>query len=340
MENKTISISTETIVKVIAILAGLIFIYLVRDVMALLFLSIIFTATLEPLINKMTKRSINRALSIAIIYIAIFLFIILAFFFLVPQLVNQFEDFIKNFPVYINALSSLFSGLESSASLYGINFSGNEFLQSIFSGIFHSGGKIFSTTVSVMTFFVSVLVIFALTFYMLVKEDGMNKFIISIAPQDNKEYIISLVERIKNKIGKWLGGQIILMLIIFVFDWIALSIFNIPYALILAAFAGILEIVPYLGPIISAILASAVGFLISPATGFTVLIVLTIIQQIESHIIVPQVMKKAVGLNPIIVMLALLIGAKLGGTLGAILSIPIATSINVFLKDLFKKRIV
>jgi predicted PurR-regulated permease PerM len=96
--------------------------------------------------------------------------------------------------------------------------------------------------------------------------------------------------------------------------------------------------VPYLGPIISATLASLVGFLISPVTGLIVLGVLTIIQQLESNIIVPQLMKKVVGLNPILVILALLIGAKLGGTLGAILAVPIATAINVVIEDLVDRN--
>jgi predicted PurR-regulated permease PerM len=133
-------------------------------------------------------------------------------------------------------------------------------------------------------------------------------------------------------------GQLVLMFIIFVLDFTALSIFHIPYALILAMLAGILEIVPYLGPIISATLASIIGFFISPITGLIVLGVLTTIQQIESHIIVPQVMKKAVGLNPVVVILALLIGAQLGGVLGAILAVPLATSLSVIIGDLVDKN--
>ena len=113
---------------------------------------------------------------------------------------------------------------------------------------------------------------------------------------------------------------------------------GVPYALILALFAGFFELIPYLGPIISAVPAVALAFLISPVTGFMVLGLYIAIQQMENHIITPQVMKKAVGLNPVIVILALLIGAKVAGIYGAILAIPVAAIISVLVSDIMKKE--
>jgi predicted PurR-regulated permease PerM len=124
------------------------------------------------------------------------------------------------------------------------------------------------------------------------------------------------------------------MIFIFILDFLALYFLGVPYALLVALIGGLLEIVPYLGPIISAAVATIVGFLVSPLTGILVLAAYIIIQQIENHIIVPQVMKKAVGLNPVAVILALLIGAQLGGALGAILAIPIAAVVSVFTSDI------
>lgn len=334
LERKTIDISTGAIVRTIAIILGLWFLYLVRDVLALLFLSVILTATLDPAIDWLGKKKIGRSVGIIIIYAALFLVIGLFVSLATPPLVSQFKSFVQNLPTYSETFARTFAGIEKYALSYGISFDSHEFLQSLTGNIFQSSGQFFGATIGVFTFFISLLVILALTFYMSVKEDGMNKFLVSITPQDHHDYVISVADRIKSKIGKWLGGQILLMVIIFWLDFIALSIFHIPYALVLALLAGLLEIVPYLGPIISASLASLVGFLISPVTGLIVLGVLTVIQQIESHIIVPQVMKKAVGLNPIVVILSLLIGAKLGGTIGAILAVPIATSIGVIVGDL------
>jgi predicted PurR-regulated permease PerM len=228
--------------------------------------------------------------------------------------------------------------MEQYANSYGVQFNSHELLQNTIGNIFQSSVQIFSTTAGVFNFFISALVVLSLTFYMTVKEDSMNGFLVSVLPEKNQEYAISVSNRIKYKIGRWLGGQAILMLIIFVLDFTVLSIFRIPYALIIALLAGLFEIVPYLGPIISATLATFIGFLISPVTGLIILGILTIIQQIEGNIIVPQLMKKVVGLNPVVVILALLIGIKLGGALGAVLSVPIATAIGVVVGDLVDRN--
>ncbi len=338
MNKRQIDISTGVIIRTIAILLGLWFLYLVRDVMALFFLSIILAATFDPIIDWMGRKKIPRSFAISIIYVLLFSLIGLLFSIIVPPLVGQFKEFTTNIPVYAEKLTATFSGFEQYAQSYGFAFDSHEFLRNTLGGLSQSSGSIFSTTVSVMTFFISILVVLALTFYMSVREDVMNKFLVSITPTAQHDYVVSLTTRIKSKIGKWLGGQVLLMLIIFLLDFAVLSVFKVPYALILAMLAGILEIVPYLGPIISTALASAIGFLISPMTGVVVLCVLTVIQQLESHVIVPQVMKKVVGLNPIVVILALLIGAKLGGSFGAILAIPIATSLSVFVGDLIKNK--
>ncbi|EKD58330.1 MAG: protein of unknown function UPF0118 [uncultured bacterium] len=339
MQNRNvIDISTGAIIRTIAIVLGLWFLYLVRDVVALFFLSVILTATLDPAIDWLSRRKISRSFGVIIIYIALFLIVGMFVSLAAPPLVSQFKSFAQNIPAYSSSLANTFAGVEKYAFSYGISFDSHDFLQNLAGNFFQSSSQFFGATVGVFTFFISLLVILALTFYMSVKEDGMNKFLVSITPQDHQEYVISVADRIKVKIGKWLGGQILLMLIIFLLDFIALSIFNIPYALALALLAGLLEIVPYLGPIISASLASLVGFFISPVTGLIVLGILTVIQQIESHIIVPQIMKKAVGLNPVVVILSLLIGAKLGGTLGAILAVPIATSIGVIIGDIVERN--
>ena len=137
--------------------------------------------------------------------------------------------------------------------------------------------------------------------------------------------------------GYWLQGQFILMLIVFLIDYIGLLIIGVPYALILALIAGLLEIVPYIGPIISAVLAFAITFLHDPVTGFVVLALFALVQQLEGYVIAPLVMKKAVGLNPVVVILALMIGAKLAGVTGIIIAVPVATAIGEVVNDLTKK---
>ena len=328
----------KTILKVTGVLLGLWILYQVRDVVALFFLSVIFTATLDPAIDRMQRRKIPRPVAVFIVYIVSLAVIGGAVSLLIPPIASQAKDFAINFPTYGDRLSITFSGIEAYAKSYGFDLNIMNVVRDSFGGAFQSSGRIFSTTVGVFTLFISTIVVLSLTFYMSVKEDGMKGFIGSLTPKSQRDYVISLTERIQKKVGRWMFGQIILMIVIFLLDFFALSLLGIPYALILALVAGILEIVPYLGPIISATLATLVGLMISPLTGVEILITLTIIQQLESHVLVPQIMKKAVGLNPVAVILALLIGAELGGTMGAILAVPIATALGVFINDLAEGR--
>jgi len=337
-EKRTVDISTSIIFRTILIILGIWLLYLARDVIAVFFVALILTAAIEPAISWFIKRKIPRQFAVLIIFILSFFIIGVIVSFLVPPLISQFRGFTEEFPLLLERLTSTFSGLEYYFESHGIAFSSQDFLANFGDRISQSSGEIFSTTVSVFSGFLAVIVILSMTFYLSVKEEGMQKFLAFVTPAEHQKYVISLAERIRDKIGKWLQGQLLLMVIIFILDYIALWLLGVPYALILAIFGGLLEIIPYLGPIISAVPAVALGFFISPLTGLLVLAAYIIIQQFENHIITPQVMKRAVGLNPVAVILALLIGAKLGGVLGAILAIPLTAAISVFIKDLVIKK--
>ncbi len=337
MIEKKVDISTGIIFRTILILLGIWFIYVIRDAIALFFIAVILTAAIEPAINWLQRKKIPRSFGVLIIYLIIFLIGGVLISFLIPSIANQFKDFSKDFPSYMERLTDSFSGLDSYTKSKGIDFNSEKFLKDLGGGLNYSSGKIFSTTVGVFSGFLSLIIILSITFYMAVIEDGMKKFLSSVTPARHKKYVVSLGDRIKEKIGKWMLGQLFLIVLIFILYYAALSILGVPYALILAIFGGLLEIIPYLGPIISAVPAVAIGFLVSPLTGLLVLAAYIIIQQIENHVIVPQIMKKAIGLNPVAVILALLVGAKLAGVLGAILAVPVATAVSVFLGDLMKK---
>ena len=334
---KKIDISTGIIFRAILIVLGIWIIFLIRDIVALFFVSLILTAVIDPGVDWLHKRKIPRGVGVMIIYSILFLIIGTAIYFFIPAIISQFNDFYQNLPRYIENLSNLSSGIKNFTQAHNITLGVQDILN-LGSNSTSLSEKLFSTTVGVFSGFVSVIIILSLAFYLSVKEDGMKRFLNSVTPEKHQEYVVSLAERIKIKIGKWMLGQLLLMLIIFIFDFLALYFLKVPYALAIAIISGLLEIVPYIGPIISTTLATMVGFLISPVVGLLTLAVFTAIQQIEGHVVVPQVMKKAVGLNPVVVILALLIGAKLAGVLGAVLAVPIAAAASVFVKDLMDKN--
>ena len=337
MEKRQIDISTGIIFRAVLIILALWFLYLVRDVIALIFVSILIVSAIDPAVDFLQRKKIPRSLGVSIIYLAIIAVISLSVSFLIPPLMEQFQDFSQKLPKFMQAIS----GFTDSFKFYlgNENTTGTQQAISGLGGEFSSlSGKIFTRTVGFFSGFISVIVILAMAFYMAVKENGIKNFIISVTPEKHKQYAAHLTEKIKVKMGKWMQGQLILMIIIFALDFIGLTLLKIPYALALAIFAGLMEVIPYLGPIISAIPGVIIGFTISPLTGFLAVLLYWLAQQFENYVVVPQVMKKAVGLNPITVIVAILIGIKLGGIFGAILAVPIAAAISVVTDDLMKEK--
>lgn len=337
LEEKTINISTGIVFRTIMILLGLWFLYFIRDIVALVFISIVLVAAMDPVVYRLHRRKVPRTVGVTIVYLCMIAVIGLIVFFLIPPLIQQFKEFSQKLPYIASSLESSIRGVDTFFQTQHIALTTQELLAQISSQLTTSTADIFSATIGVFSGFVSAIIILVMTFYMAVKEDGIKNFIVSIIPENHKEYAGSLVLRIQRKIGRWVLGQASLMFTIFALDFIALSILGVPYALTLALLAGLFEVVPFIGPIVSAVPAILVGLSVSPLTGLLVLVAYVIVQQFESHIVIPQVMRKAVGLHPIAVILALLIGVKLGGVLGALLSIPVATAINVFIGDLFEK---
>ena len=154
--------------------------------------------------------------------------------------------------------------------------------------------------------------------------DGVPNFLLAVLPAAYEKRAIALYTNIRRRIGRWFNGQIFLSLIVGVAVTIGLSLLNVKYSLILGIIAGILELVPYVGPIVSGALAVVVGLTTSSTLALYILILFIIIQQIESHILVPIVMKMTTALNPVVILVAILLGGKAFGVVGILLAVPAA----------------
>ena len=175
--------------------------------------------------------------------------------------------------------------------------------------------------------------IFILTLYFILDKDGIKKFLVSLLPIKQKTRVVTITNKVGQKLGGWLRGQLILAVAVGLIVYIGLTLMNIPYALTLAMLAGILEIVPIIGPIVSAVPAIMIAFTVSPATALMVTIFYILVQELENKLLVPQVMKHSVGLNPVTIIIIILIGAKLMGIIGILLSVPIASVVYVVLEE-------
>jgi len=315
------------------------FLFFVRDVLLIVFVALILASALDPWVDFMQKNKIPRGLGILIIYLIAVLIFAGTIYLIIPPIAVEVKNLSKDFPLYWEKIVGNIENFRTYSDSHGwtenIQGSLNE-LQSNVGALAGAAGGIFNTAFAFLGGIISILIVAVLTFYLTVEEHAMKRVLRSLVPVKHQPYVTHLVNRIQEKIGMWLRGQLILSLIIFLLSWLGLSLLGIKYALVLALFAGVTELIPYLGPFIGAIPAVFIALTQSPALAVGVVVVYVIIQQLENHIIVPKVMQKAVGLNPIITIISMMIGFKLAGVLGIIIAIPVATAISIALSDVLE----
>lgn len=336
-KNFTINISTSTILKILLIFFILLFLYLIREVMALIFIALILASAFDPWVDWFHQRKIPRGLGILAIYIILFTIISLSVVLLIPPITNEVKDIALNFPHYYDKIVEWYHKFQNLGN-FNNNWQSENNLTTLGNNLGSALSSLVNTVFSIFGGIISFFLILVITFYFSVEEEGLKRFIKTITPLKHQPYVMQLISRMQKKMGLWLRGQIILSLVIFILTFTGLSILGVKYALLLAFLAGILEIIPFMGPLISAIPAVFLALTQSPLKAVFVIILYFIVQQLENHLIVPKVMGKSVDLNPLIVIIVILIGFKLGGVIGALLAIPVATAVSVFLKDVFESK--
>ncbi len=335
---KTIEISLKTIWYTVFIVAGAWFLFAIRDILLLLFLAIILSSAIQPIVDKLEKKKIPRTLTTLSIYILALVVFFWFFNIIIPILGNELKELGLVLGTYFGNFNNIFSGYINMISNWNILDQLTTIKDSTSGGVAQLGANIFSNTVGVFTGLFKTMIVLSLSFYMIVKKDGAWGFVNNIVPKKYEKYTINLIKRIQHQVGRWMISQFILAGIIFVLEYLVLMLLNVPLALTLALLGGLLEIIPYIGPTISVIPAVLIGLTISPWVAVVIFLLYILIQQLENHIIVPLLMKKAVGLNPVVVILVLLIGGKLAGVAGLILAVPLTAAASVVWDDLVNNK--
>ncbi len=339
--DKTIQISTGTIVKTVLILFGCYLLYVLKDTVLVIIASLTLTAAIEPgnrfLMNlklPWVKFKIPRIISVVIMFAFVIGVVILFAAFFMPTLVNDTKQLLNSLPEYVTTID------EWSASFFGEDsaFSITEYLYS-FKDSFDTSSilELMSTVFGGSFNFVLVVV---LTFYFSTQEDGIAKFIEMITRAKNKNYVVGLWRRCEKKIGSWLQGQLLLGVIIGILTYLLLYIVGVESAMFLAVIAGVFELIPIFGLVLSLIPAVAIGFIEGGLSlAIVVFGVYMLIQQFENHLIYPLIVQKVVGIPPVIVIIALIAGAQLAGFFGVLLSVPVSAVLIELLNDWSEKKI-
>lgn len=336
--NRTLTdLSILSILKFFLVVVAIFFLYMIKEVLAILFIALILSSAFDSWVDKLERIKFPRWLSIFLIYVALVLAVAAVVYLMVPPLVAQFGQLVNNFPEYFSKLSNAFDSLKNFSAQQGLLASFDRGIVSIQNSLSSIAQSVFGTVFNIFGGMFSVFIVLVLTFYMTVEEGAMKRMIAFIVPNQHHEFSLQLINKIQTKIGAWLKGQLLLCLIVGVMTYIGLLIMGVDYALVLALVAALGEFIPFVGQITSGALAVFLAFTQSPIKGLLVLILYIIIQQLENQIIVPKVMQKAVGLNPVIILIAILIGAKVAGVVGILLAVPVATTINVLVQELWQR---
>jgi predicted PurR-regulated permease PerM len=327
---KNISISPSTVIFTTFFLLFLYFIYQISSILVLFFFGFITMVALHPFVRKLQiKLKLPRVLAIVTTYILVFLGISTMLGLLVPPLAKELYQFVRvfnlpwlqeeivNFSFNLNELSSLMEQLGSSVTtIYSV-------IVSTFSSIFTF------TTVLVISLF---LMVDRQRLHLRISWFTKNKQHLKTA----KEFIDSL----EYQLGGWVRGQLILMLVIGIITYVGLSLLSVPYAAPLALLAASLEILPNLGPTISAVPSIIIAMISGgPVMGLVVLIFYILVQQLENNLLVPKVMKDNVDVSPLISIMSILIGLEIAGVIGALLAIPVYIVIRSIYSTWFKDLI-
>ncbi|NTV44893.1 MAG: AI-2E family transporter [Candidatus Yonathbacteria bacterium] len=339
-KNISVTITTGTIVHAILIVLVCWWMYLLRDIVLVILSSVVLASAVEPATKWFMQYKIPRVLAVLITYIIVIGAVGSLLYLFIPVFIEQVGNLSAFLPKYIEALRRW---IVSSDSIYVpqtlvSDLSPSNYVETIQTSLFGGAGSVFELAGTISGGFLNAILVVVLSFYLAVQEHGIEDFLRIVAPARYEAYVVGLWKRSQVKIGKWMQGHLLLGLLIGVLVYLALTIFGIQYAILLALFAAVAELIPIFGPIISAVPAVALGFMDSVTMGVIVICVYTLIQQFESHLIYPLVVRKVVGVPPIISIIALLIGAKLAGIVGIILSVPIATVIMEFLDDVQERK--
>lgn len=322
---RKIEISHKTILFTFFVFLSLVFISKIADIILQFFIALLVTAFLNPYVTQLSKYKIPRGISVFFAYLVIILVLSFSVSAVVPPLVEQTSSFISNAPSFMENI-----GVSSVVS--------DRLVEQILVQLGAVPAEIAKATASTFSNILTLVAVFVLAFYLLTEREKLEGQISHVFGENQKEKVIRVVNSLEQKLGGWVRGQITLMFVVGVATFAGLKLLGIPFALPLAIIAGLLEIVPYVGPFLAAVPAVLIGFGISPLIGMATAANYFLIQQLENYLFVPKIMQKSAGVHPIITLLSLAIGFRLDGIVGLLISVPVFITIRVLLSELSFNR--
>lgn len=312
-----IEISVKTVLIGIATIFLLKFAWDMKDLLFSLFIGYIVMSAAKQPVEALVKKKVSRGLAVLLVFLSFFLSLGLLISWIIPPFISETLLFIKNFPHIVESVRTALPVNIGSLSL-------TQYIPNATNNFIAVVGSLFSN----VAFFIST-VFFSI--YLTLDANIISTIFSRYVDKQQLEKILKIENKIEKRLGLWLLGELFLMSVIGITTYIGLLLLGVKYALPLGIIAGLFEAIPNIGPILAAIPALLVGFSQYPLLGlFTALMALGI-QQFENHIVVPMVMKRVVGLHPILTLIVLIVGGRYAGIIGMLFAIPLALVVETII---------
>ncbi|MBS4540045.1 AI-2E family transporter [Clostridium sp. D2Q-11] len=317
-----------------------------REIIFTIFISIIIAYVINPLVNILEDKKVNRVYGVLLVYLVILGTIYLMSVLIFPAIFNEIKNLVNLLPKYSNNVSNFVNDLYNDyyKNIKDLPFGLDEVKGSIEENITKVQNILIDGIKGSMDFIISffskainIFLIPIIAFYLVKDKDYFKKNIEMTIPKKSRSEIINLSRKIDYSLGNFVRGQFIIALFVGTFTAIGLLVLGVNYALTIGLISGVMNIIPYFGPIIGGAIAMLFALLESPLKAVWVLILFIIIQQLEGNILQPKIMGDKVGLHPVIIIIALLIGGNLMGILGMLLAIPVTTTLKIVLSHILQK---
>lgn len=300
-------------------------------VMLPLLTGLIIAFLLKPIVEWLTGRQIPRLLAVSLAYVGAALVLAVITLLVIPPLVQQAEEFGRRLPEYTSSAARL---AEDVQRRYGRLELPEWLLQTIertyartIDELRGSLGSIasaaFATGRRVLGILTGLLVGVVIGFYLLNSMPRIGPAIFRSSPPPWRSTMREAAQRLEEVVGGFIRGQLLVATAVGVLTWLGMSIIGMPLALLLGAIAGVTAVIPFLGPIVAGVVAAVVGLLVSPTLSLLAIVVIVVVQQVESTVLSPKIMGSQVGLHPAVVILAIIGGTTLFGFVGLILAVPV-----------------
>ena len=339
-----VSITSGTVFTTLLIIAGVYLFWVLRDLALLVLTAIIIASAIEPGVAFFIRYSVPRFVSALLVYALVFGAVFAIIFFFFPPIIADPANFLSAMPRYLDTINitTPLSNITATVSEVSSQSQTQSYVQTLVSlqSLFaSSSGSVLQLLITFFGGIFSLVLVIVLSFYFVLQNTGVDDFIRLVMPVKYEEYYVDLWKRSQKKIGLWMQGQILLSVIVGILVYLGLLIIGVPYALLLAIFTAMIEIIPVFGSIIAGVVAVIVGYSDGGvAIAAIVAGLYVVVNQFESNLIYPLIVKKIVGIPPLLVIVALIAGYTLAGFLGAILSVPVSAVLLEFITDFDKRK--